>query len=198
MIQIPLDGQADTIFKHRLRQPAQLVVDLGRIDGIAHIVSFSVLHMLDQTLRLAKIFTDEFYDINIFHLVVSADIVNFADGSAAQDQVNRLTVILDIQPVAHIESLSVYRKRLICQRICDHKRNEFFWELVRAVVVGTAADRHRQAVRSVICHNKQIRRCLGSAVRTGGMDRRILVEKQIRAVQRQITVYLICGHLMIT
>ena len=198
MIQIPLDGHANTIFKHRLRQPAQLVVDLGRINGIAHIVSFSVLHMLDQTLRLAEIFTDEFYDINIFHLIVSADVVDFSDGSVAQDQINRLTVILDIQPVAHIESLSVYRKRLICQRICDHKRNEFFRELVRAVVVGTAADRHRQAVRSVICHNKQIRRCLGSAVRTGGMDRRIFMEEQIRAVQRQISVHLIRGYLMIT
>ena len=119
MIQIPLDGQADTIFKHRLRQPAQLVVDLGRIDGIAHIVSFSVLHMLDQTLRLAKIFTDEFHDIDIFHLVVSADVVDFSDGSVAQDQINRLTVILDIQPVAHIESLSVYRKWLVLSQTTD-------------------------------------------------------------------------------
>ena len=149
-------------------------------------------------LRLAEIFTDEFHDIDIFHLVVSADIVNFADGSAAQDQINRLTVIPDIQPVAHIQSLSIYRERLICQRICDHKWNEFFRELVRAVVVGTAADRHRQSIGSVVCHDKQIRRCLGSTVRTGGMDRGILMEEQIRAIQWQITVYLIRGHLMIT
>ena len=198
MIQIPLDGQADTIFKHRLRQPAQLVVDLGRIDGIAHIVSFSVLHMLDQALRLTEIFTDEFHDIDIFHLVVSADVVDFADGSVAQDQINRLTVILDIQPVAHIESLSVYRKRLICQRICDHKWNEFFRKLVWSVVVRAAADRHRQSIGSVVCHDKQIRRCLGGAVRAGGMDRGILMEEQIRAIQWQITVHLIRGHLMIT
>ena len=134
-------------------------------------MSLAILYVLDQALRLAEIFTDEFYDINIFHLIVSTNVVDFSDGSVAQDQVNRLTVILDIQPVAHIESLSVYRKRLICQRICNHKRNEFFRELVWAVVVGTAADRHRQAVRSVICHNKQIRRCLGSAVRTGCIRR---------------------------
>ena len=197
MIQIPLNGQADTILKHRLRQPAQLVVNLGRIDGIAHVMSLAVLYVLDQALRLAEIFTDEFYDINIFHLIVSTNVVDFSDGSVAQDQINRLTVILDIQPVAHIESLSVYRKWLVCQRICDHKRNEFFWKLIRAVVVGTTADRHRQAVRSMICHNKQIRRCLRSAVRTGGVDRRIFMEEQIRAIQRQISVHLIRGYLMI-
>ena len=66
------------------------------------------------------------------------------------------------------------------------------------VVVRAAADRHRQSIGSVVCHDKQIRRCLGGTVRAGGMDRGILMEEQIRAIQWQITVHLIRGHLMIT
>ena len=41
--------------------------------------------------------------------------------------------------------------------------------MVRAVVVGTAADRHRKSVGSVIGIDKQVRRRLGSAVGTAGV-----------------------------
>ena len=48
VIQIPLNGFFDTVCEFGFRQPAQFVVDLGRVDGIALVVSESVLDKSNQ------------------------------------------------------------------------------------------------------------------------------------------------------
>ena len=53
VIQIPLNGLLDAVGELGFRQPAQFVVDLGGIDGIAHIMALPVGHIGDQTFGLA-------------------------------------------------------------------------------------------------------------------------------------------------
>ena len=49
-------------------------------------------------------------------------------------------MILYIQPVTNLGALAVYGERFALQRIEDHQRNEFFREVVGAVVVGAVGD----------------------------------------------------------
>ena len=197
MIQIPLNGLFNSVLKHRLRKPAQLIVDLCGINRIPLIVSLPVRHMSDQALRFAERLADQTDDINVAHLIVSADVVNLSYPSLPDDQVDRLAVIFHVQPVADIEPLSVDRKRLVRQRVGDHQRDQLFRELVGAVVIGAAADRRRQAVGSVIRVYQQIRGCLRAAVGAGGMKRRILRKEEIRPVNWQISVHLVRAYLVI-
>ena len=77
-------------------------MDLGRVDGVTHVVALAVGNMGDQAFRLAQLLTDELDDIDVLHLVVAADVVNLTDTSFVDDQVDGLAVVLYIQPVADI------------------------------------------------------------------------------------------------
>ena len=102
MGQIPLDGLLDAVGKLGLRQPAKFVVDLGRIDSVTHIMALAVCYIGDKAFGLAKLLADQLYNINVSHFIVAAYIVNLADSSIVDDQVDSAAVILYIQPVADI------------------------------------------------------------------------------------------------
>ena len=69
--------------------------------------------------------------------------------------------------------------------------------MIRTIVVGAAADSHRQAVCSVISQHQKVCCRLGRTVGAACVDRCLLCKEQIRAVQRQVAVHLIGGNLMI-
>ena len=71
-------------------------MNLGRIDGVTHVVTLAVRYVRDQALRLAKLLTDQLYDVDVLHLVVTTDIVNLTNAALVNDQVDGLTVILNI------------------------------------------------------------------------------------------------------
>ncbi len=129
---------------------------LCRVDSIAYIMTFAITHISNQTFGLTKMIANKLNNINISHLIMSADIINLACSVLMNNEVNGLAVISNIQPISYIKSLSIYRKRLIIRRICNHQRNHFFGKVVWSVVVGTTADSHRQIKCSVIRQNKQV------------------------------------------
>ena len=101
-------------------------------------MSLTVTYMCDQALRFAKLFADNLNDLNILFLVVSAYIVDFSNSSVMDDQIDCLAVVLYIQPVTNIQTFSVNWKRLVCQRICDHQRNQFVRKMIWSVVVAAS------------------------------------------------------------
>ena len=72
----------------RLRQPAQLIMNLRRIDCVAHIMTFAVGYVRNQTLRLAQLFANQLDDINIAHLIMTADIVHLTSSAFMNNHVN--------------------------------------------------------------------------------------------------------------
>ena len=128
---------------------------------------------------------------------MAADVVDLADSALMDDQVDGSAVILHIEPVTDIQSLAVDRQRLVIQRVGDHQRDQLLREMVGAVIVGAAADADREPVGPVVGQDQKVRCRLGRTVGAAGMDRRLLSEKQVRTVQRQVTVDLVRGDLMI-
>ena len=55
-------------------------------------------------------------------------------------------MVIDIQPVADLPPVAVHGQRPAGKRVQNHVRNEFFGELVAAVIVGTVGDQGGQAV----------------------------------------------------
>ena len=167
------------------------MVDFGRVNGIALVVTLAVGNIGDEAFGFSELPADEFYDVDVFHFIMSADIVYFALAPVVNDQIDGTAVILHIQPVPDIQSLAVNRQRLIVQCVFNHQRDQLFRKLVRTVVVGAAGDGYRQTVGAVISHDQEICGGLGGTVRAAGMDRRIFREEKVRAVNRKITVHFI-------
>ena len=88
-------------------------MDLGGIDGIAHIVSLPVGDMGNETFGLSQSFADQLHNVDVAHLIVAADVVNLAHPAVMENPVDGLAVILHIQPVPDIETFSVNLQGLI-------------------------------------------------------------------------------------
>ena len=83
-------------------------------------MAFTVCNICDEAFRFAKFFTDNLYDFDICLFIMSADIVYFTDTSVVDDQVDRLAVVGNVEPVTDILACSVYRKCLISKLSLIH------------------------------------------------------------------------------
>ena len=63
---------------------------------------------------------------------------------------DRAAVIDDKEPVAHILAVTVDRQFLPLEGVVDDQRNEFFREVVGAVVVGAVGNQGRQVIGVVV------------------------------------------------
>ena len=70
--------------------------------------------------------------------------------------------------------------------------------MIRSIVVGAAADGNRQTISTMVSQNQKVSTCFGGAVRAAGVDRSLFGKEQVRAIQRQISVYFIGRYLMIS
>ena len=82
-------------------------------------------------------FNHHFDDVNVLPLIEAADVVSFSNLALVENQVNSAGMVFNIEPVAHIFALAIYRQRLAVAYIIDEKRDEFFRELRRTVIVGS-------------------------------------------------------------
>lgn len=79
VVQIPVDGLHDAVFKSRFRIPAQLRPDFRRVDAVAPVVAQAVLHVADEPQvdftvprPPAQMGDDSLHDKEIGALVVAA------------------------------------------------------------------------------------------------------------------------------
>ena len=126
---------------------------------------------------------DGAHDINIFALVVATDIVGLTALTFGRHFIERAGVIFHIQPVADLFAVAVDRQRFPGEGIEDSQRNEFFREVIRAVVVGAVGHHHRQAVGTVPGANQMVAARFGGGVRAAWRVRRLFGEQVIGTVQ---------------
>ena len=197
MVQVPLDGLLDAVGEFRFWQPAQFFVDFRRVDGIATVMPFTVRDMMDEAFRFAQFFANQFNDVDILHFIVAADVIDFADTALLENEVDGPAMVFDIEPVADIEAVPIDRQRLVMQGIDNHEGNQLFREMIRSIVVGTAADGHRQTIGPMIGQDQEIRRSFRGTIRAGRMNRRRFRKEQIGPIQGQIPINFIRRYLMI-
>lgn len=92
--------------------------------------------------------------VDIFHFIVSTDVVDYADAALVDDQIDGLAVVLDVQPITDVLAFAVDWQRFVFQAVCDHQRDQLLWEEIRSVIVRASADAHQQPVGAVILSKK--------------------------------------------
>ena len=154
IFEIPAHRLLDALLELEAWFPAQFLLELGRVDGVAQVVTGTVGHIGDQAQRLALGITqqaihrpdDHFDQVDVLPLVEAANVVGVSYLALVEDQVDRPGMILHIEPVAHVLALAIDRQRLALADVVDEQWDQLFRELVRTVVVRAVGHDGRQAV----------------------------------------------------
>ena len=123
-----------------------------------------------MSFRISQDSIDSLYhdldQVYILPLVETSDIIGLGYLSLMENHINRTGMVLDIQPVAHILALAIYRQRLTFQYIIDKQRYKLLRILIRAIVIRAVCNDCRQTVCIVIRPYKMVRTCLAGTIWT--------------------------------
>ena len=153
--QVPLHRFAYARLKRLGRLPAQLALQLAGINGITAVMSRTVGHISDLTgitgavgLRpqFVQQLANRVHDFDVGLLIPATHVVGLAQPACLQYPTDGAAMVFDIQPIADLHAIAIHRQRFARQRVDDHERDQFFREVVGAVVVGAVGGEHRQAV----------------------------------------------------
>ena len=125
-------------------------------------------------------------DVQIFLLVQSADIVGLAEPALFEDSQDRVAVIRDIEPVAHVLTVPINWKGFRADCIVNHQGNQFLRKLIWAVVIGAVRGKHRQAIGVEVGANQVVGRGLRRGVGAIGPVWRLFVEGRLVRTERTV------------
>ncbi len=170
---VPLHSFRQAGLERLSRAPAQLAFDLRCIDRVATIMSRTILdegHELasrpvGRRHQLIEVVANGGDDLLVGSLVAPSDVVRLAACAVFQHQRQRACVVLDIEPVADIQTVAIDRHRLTCQPFDDHVRNELLGEMIWPVVIGAVRHHGRQSVSLPPGANQVVRRGFAGRVR---------------------------------
>src|ERR1035437_7651298 len=139
---------------------------------------------------------DRAHHLEVGPFRVAADVIGFAGAASLENQTNRRAVIADIQPVADVLPVTVYRQRFSLNGVEDYERDKLFRELERPVIFRAVGGKHRQAIRMVPRPNEMIRARFGRGVGTVGLVVVVFGEGWICRPERAVD--LVGGHMQKT
>ena len=125
-----------------------------------------------------------------------ADIVGFANNAFGNNLIQRSGMVFNKQPVANLHPVAVHGQRFAVERVQNHQRDEFFGEVIRAVVVRAIGYDGRQAVSAQPCADEMVAGSLGSRIGAGRGVGRGFSKQIIRAVQ--VAIDFIGGNMVKT
>ena len=178
VVQVPLHGLGNPGVEGFGRTPAKLTLQLARIDGVAAVVAgavgdvgdlFGVALAIGTRAQLVQQAADGLDDFDIGFFVPAADVVGFTQLAGFEYAADGAAMIRDVEPVTHLHAVAIDRQRLASQGVDDHQRDEFFREMVGAVVVAAVGGEHRQAVGVVVGAYQMVAGGLAGAVGAVGL-----------------------------
>ena len=191
VVEVPAHRLLDAFLELEARFPAQFLLELGGVDGVAGIVAQTIRHVGDEVHvlvfraaeQLIYSLDDDLDDVDVLPFVEAADVVRLGNFAVMENHVDGAGMVFHEEPVAHVLALAIDRERLLVADVVDEQRNKLFGELVRAVVVATVRYDSRHAVGVVERANKVVGTGLGSGIRRMRSIFRRLVEEVVAISQ---------------
>ena len=178
------------------RPPAELALQLGRVDGVAAVVAGAVGDPVEVLGVAAHGRKDHAQDGDVVPLAVGADEVGLPHAALGEDVPDGRGVVLGVDPVADVLAAAVELGADAVDDAGDLPGDELLHVLVGAVVVGAVGDRGAQAVGAGPGAHEHVGAGLGRAVRRGRVVRRLLGELG-GVVERQVAVDLVGGDVVV-
>ena len=197
VLDVPVDGGLQALGEVGVRRPpAELALELGRVDGVAAVVAGAVGDPVEVLGVAPHGLEDHAQHGDVVPLPVGADEVGLPHASPGEDVPDGRGVVLGVDPVADVLAAAVELGAHAVDDVGDLPGDELLHVLVGAVVVGAVGDRGAQAVGAGPGAHEHVGARLGRAVRRGGLIRRLLGELR-RVVERQVAVDLVGGDVVV-
>ena len=194
---VPVDGGLEPLGEVGVRRPpAQLALELARVDGVAAVVAGAVGDPVEVLGVAAHGLEDHAQDRDVVLLAVGADEVGLPRAALGEDVPDGRGVVLGVDPVADVLALPVELGADPVDDVGDLPGDELLHVLVGAVVVGAVGDRGAQAVGAGPGADQHVGGRLGARVRAARVIRRLLGELR-RVVERQVAVDLVGGDVVV-
>lgn len=194
---VPVDGGLEPLGEVGVgRPPAQLALQLGRVDGVAAVVAGAVGDPVEVLGVAPHGLEDHAQDRDVVPLAVSPDEVGLPHAALGEDVPDGRGVVLGVDPVADVLAAAVELGAHAVDDVGDLPGDELLHVLVGAVVVGAVGDRGAQAVGAGPGADQHVRGRLGARVRAAWVVRRLL-GKLGRVVERQVAVDLVGGDVVV-
>ena len=178
------------------RPPAELALELGRVDGVAAVVAGAVGDPVEVLGVAPHGRKDHTQDSDVVLLSISSDEVGLPHAALGQDVPHGRGVVLGVDPIAHVLALPVELGAHAVDDVRDLPGDELLHVLVGAVVVGAVGDRGAKAVGAGPGAHEHVGAGLGARVRRARLVRRLLGELG-RVVERQVAVDLVGGDVVV-
>ena len=178
------------------RPPAQLALQLGRVDGVAAVVAGAVGDPVEVLGILSHGLEDHAEHGDVVLLAICADEVGLPHAALREDVPDGRGVVLGVDPVAHVLALPVELGAHAVDDVGYLPGDELLHVLVGAVVVGAVGDRGAKPVGAGPGAHEHVGARLGRAVGRGRLVRRLLGELR-RVVERQVAVDLVGGDVVV-
>ena len=178
------------------RPPAELVLELRAVDGVAAVVAGAVGDPVEVLGVAAHRLQDHAQHGDVVLLPIGADEVGLPHAALGEDVPHRGAVVLGVDPVADVLALPVELGADAVDDVRDLPGDELLHVLVGAVVVGAVGDRGVQAVGAGPCAHEHVGTRLGGAIGARGLIRRLLGELG-GVVEREVAVDLVGGDVVV-
>lgn len=191
VLHVPVDGGLEALGEVGVRRrPAELALELGRVDGVAAVVAGAVGDPVEVLGVLPHRLQDHAQHGDVVPLAIGADEVGLPRAALGQDVPDGRGVVLGVDPVADVLAAAVELGAHAVDDVGDLARDELLHVLVGAVVVGAVGDGRAQPVGAGPGAHEHVGGSLGARVRRRGLVRRLLGELG-RVVERQVAVDLV-------
>ena len=197
VLDVPVDGGLQALGEVGVgRPPAQLALELGRVDGVAAVVAGAVGDPVEVLGVASHRLQDHAQDRDVVLLAVGADEVGLPRAALREDVPDGRGVVLGVDPVADVLALPVELGADAVDDVRDLPGDELLHVLVGAVVVGAVGDRGAKPVGAGPCAHEHVGARLGRAIGARGLIRRLLGELG-GVVERQVAVDLVGGDVVV-
>ena len=194
---VPVDGGLEALGEVGVRRPpAQLALELGRVDGVAAVVAGAVGDPVEVLGVASHRLEDHAQHGDVVLLSISADEVGLPHAALREDVPDGRGVVFGVDPVADVLALSVELGADAVDDVGDLPGDELLHVLVGAVVVGAVGDRGAKAVGAGPGAHEHVGAGLGRAVGARRLIGRLL-GKLRRVVERQVAVDLVGGDVVV-
>ena len=197
VLDVPVDRLLEPLSEVGVgRPPAELVLELRAVDGVAAVVAGAVGDPVEVLGVAAHRLEDHAQHGDVVLLPVGADEVGLPHAALREDVPDGRGVVLGVDPVADVLAAAVELGADSVDDVGDLPGDELLHVLVGAVVVGAVGDGGSQPVGAGPGAHEHVGGRLGGAVRRGRAVRRLLGELR-RVVERQVAVDLVGGDVVV-
>lgn len=197
VLDVPVDRPPQSLGEVGVgRPPAELALELGRVDGVAAVVAGAVGDPVEVLGVHSHRLQDHAQDRDVVLLAIGSDEVGLPQAALGEDVPDGAGVVLGVDPVAHVLALPVELGSDAVDDVGDLPGDELLHVLVGAVVVGAVGDRCSQAVGAGPGAHEHVGARLGARVRAARVVRRLLGELG-RVVERKVAVDLVGGDVVV-